>query len=141
MNHDNFQGNENGNHRETSLPEEYADALNAIISELEEYDWQVIAKPVDLDSGERCCLSIRDALYVDKYQVGFSYSDVIEATFFQKCDYQEVNRIVPDCKNPIWFKNTQPSLDVMIQEADSRTGEGCSFSVSKDRYTSSELSF
>ena len=27
MNHENFQGNENGNHRETSLPEEYADAF------------------------------------------------------------------------------------------------------------------
>ena len=89
---------------------QFADAINAMIWELEPFDWQVIGKSADLDP--------QYAIYQDDLQIAFSRTDLLELTFFDKKDYEEVVCINSDQENPIQFSSlAKPSLFSQIQFA------------------------
>lgn len=88
----------------------FADAINLTIQQLEPYDWQVLAMPLRIDT--------EDSLYLDEYQVAFSYSDL---SGFIQFNYKEISCVDSDKSSPLVYPNPHPSLDRLIQTAAFRT--------------------
>lgn len=82
--------------------QQYANVINAIIQELEEYDWQVVAMPLVIDSDRPRTLSTQDALYKDEFQVAFSRSDILEVACF---DFKKIVRVDINLDSPLVFNN------------------------------------
>lgn len=89
--------------------QQYANAINTIIQDLEEYDWQVVAMPLAVDADMPNTLSLQDALYKDEFQVAFSRSDILE---FINFDFKEISRIDINFDNHLVFNEDNSKMDL-----------------------------
>lgn len=105
--------------------QQYANVINAIIQELAEYDWQIVAMPITVETERSNGLSLADALYKDDLQVAFSRSDILEYGGF---DYKEITGIDITKDNPLVFNGEE--FEVVGRE---HSRSGCVYTVYYDR--------